>query len=123
MILFKIGSNDYTNNILNETYAVKDEIIYNEWTDGNYISHRDILRNKVAGAFVMRFRRLEEYESFIQTLNSSRTAEGYNICSIHCNNTHSLKNCNLFISIDSTLGQKDNLIFDYGEINVEVGEA
>lgn len=123
MILFSINGKDYTNNILNDSFEVLDEEIFNEWVDGNHTTHRDLLRSKASGTFKMMFRRLEEYEEFINRLHDSKTRGGYVVAVVHCNNTNDSKNCNLFIRTTSALHQKENLVFDYGEIAVSVEEA
>lgn len=123
MNLFLIGTKNYSNNILNDTFSVHDEALFNEWTDGNYTTHRDYLRNKASGTFTMRFRKLSEYEEFVNRLGNKRTSGGYYVCTVHCNNTNTTKTCNLFIKTTAVLHQKENLVFDYGEVAVEVEEA
>lgn len=123
MDLFILNNTNYSNNIINESFDVQKNNIYNEWVDGNYTTHKALLRTKITGSFNMRFRKLEEYQAFARMLEETRTTQGYNLCFIHANNTDSFQQANLFINIAPKLSQKTNLILDYGEFVVNVEEA
>lgn len=124
MTIFKIGSNDYTNNVLNDgNYKVNNVEEYIEWTDANFTIHRDIRRKRVSGTFNMMFRTKASYEAFIAYIASTKT-NGYNICEIKCNNEiNTLENVKLFINFTPTLEQKNNMQLDYGRFQVSVEGA
>lgn len=121
--LFLLGANDYTNNIINETYDVQKEDVYVSWTDGNFIDRREITRTRIVGKFTMRFRTLASYEAFVADLSSAKTSGGYYACTIWANNTVDSNSANLFISMSPVAHQKPNLVMDYQEFEVTVKEA
>lgn len=73
-MLVKIGTTDITRHIIAESYAVNEEDVYNEWTDANKVTHRDVVRQKIAGAFTLKFNTEEEYSSFVNLIKTSRIA-------------------------------------------------
>lgn len=120
--VFKIGNNDYTNNIINGTYDVSNEDVYEEWTDANLQEHRLSVRTRITGSFDMYFRTEAAYEAFLNDLSANKQDGGYWECSLLCNDTNAVQEAELFIKFRSVLGQKQNLQKEYGTFTVEVRE-
>ena len=73
LILFKVGSTDYTASILNdETYNVKKNDEFDVWKDANRVEHRKKVRTRVAGSFNLKFRDEASYTSFLTTLAAEK---------------------------------------------------
>lgn len=123
LILFKVGTTDYTANILNdETYNVRKDDVFDVWEDANRVEHRNIVRTRVAGSFNLKFRDEASYTSFLTTLAAAKQAEGYYSCSIYCNNTKTVENVNLFISFEPVLVQESSMQLSFKEFALEVRE-
>lgn len=123
LILFKVGSTDYTASILNdETYKVKKNDEFDVWRDANRVEHRKKVRTRVAGSFNLKFRDEASYTSFLTTLAAEKQAEEYYPCSIYCNNTKTVENVNLFINFEPVLIQESSMQLRFKEFPVEVRE-
>lgn len=72
--IFKIGSTDYSGNVVLGTYKVNQENVYNEWIDGFKVQHRDKCRTRVSGSFDMFFKTQSDYTAFLTSLSSALTA-------------------------------------------------
>lgn len=121
--LFKVDSTDYTNNIINESYEVQDNDVYQSWTDANFITHREKVRTKVEGKFTMRFRSLSTYQNFVTYMASKKTTGSYYPCSVYCNNTRTKKTVNLFVTWAPKAIQRPDMVMDYGEFDVTISEV
>lgn len=43
-VIFKVNNIDFSGNVVAENYNVNFEDIFQEWTDGGYVKHKDIIR-------------------------------------------------------------------------------
>lgn len=102
MELFKMGEIDFTKCIKASTYKVNSKDVYNEWTDGNYKVHRDVVRSKVEGTFSLYFQTVEKEQEFFDTLNSLTGTGGHTPVSVYVNNHHEIRDIEVFIEIDPT---------------------
>lgn len=46
-----IGSTDITKHIVADSYNIDAADVYEEWLDGNYRKHREVVRSRVSGSF------------------------------------------------------------------------
>lgn len=74
MAVFKIEESDFSGHMIAGTYSVIRRPVYSTWNDGNGNSHRQLKRYKMQGSFDMFFRTMEEYQDFINAIESSKTA-------------------------------------------------
>lgn len=104
--LLVINGVNFTENIVFGTWKVIDEPMYEQWTDGNYITHKQLKRNKINGQFNVQFYDIESYERFFTTLNENTTRDGYIPAIVYSNNTMVSRAANVFISCDpaNTIG-------------------
>lgn len=98
--LFVIGLTDLTKWERTENHAVNREDVYEEWVDGNWISHRVIARTRVSGQVVLSFSRAADFASFMTLMTTARDANGYYPVTVWCSNTNSTETINAFLDID-----------------------
>ena len=97
--LFTIGSTDLTQWENTENHAVNRTDIYEEWTDGNWITHRVISRTKISGTVQLSFSRESDFSSFMSLMTSERDANGYYPITVWCANTNTTETINAFLDI------------------------
>ena len=122
MELFRIGSTDYTNDIVVPSYEVNSQDIYDEWKDANKIKHRHIFRQKISGSFIMKFKSKERYIEFIRVLEEKKTIEGYIPITVYSNNTNKTKEINAFITIEPANEMPLFRKYDYDGMEVTIEE-
>lgn len=98
--LFKIGSTDLTSWEQTENHNVNRDDVYEEWVDGNWISHRVIARTRVSGTVILSFARATDFASFMTLMSTARDANGYYPVTVWCSNTNSTETINAFLDID-----------------------
>jgi len=108
-MLVKINDTDITQYILSETYDMNQSDVYVEWTDANYIDHRNIVRTRVEGKFEVKFLLQRNYDSFVELINSNKTVGGYIPLTVYVNNQVTTK------KIDAFCEFKPIILKDYGD--------
>ena len=75
-----VGSTMYelTPNLDKKRYEVNKRRIYQEWTDANWIDHRETVRTRVTGRVHFGFKTTAARDSFQSTIDSGRDANGRN---------------------------------------------
>lgn len=73
-VLFKIGNNDFTNHIVNETYKVNSEEVNETYQDCNEVTHYVYIRSKVKGSFDMAFKTQAEYSAFLTAFLAAKSS-------------------------------------------------
>lgn len=68
-VIFKLGTTDWSWCVVAENYNVNYENVYNEWTDGGQVKHRDVIRRRLQGTFLMYFPTESDLQDFISNLN------------------------------------------------------
>lgn len=76
MAMFLIGANDFSANVVGNSYNVYLEEQATEWQDGNWKQHYDIHGEKVRGNFDMLFPNKEDYDNFLTVYLAAKNAEG-----------------------------------------------
>jgi len=76
--IFKLNTTDYSAYVVAEDYNVNLKPIYQEWTDGGQVKHRDIVAQKLQGTFQMYFATATALQTFLTALaNCKTTANTY----------------------------------------------
>lgn len=76
--IFKLNTTDYSAYVVAEDYNVNLKPIYQEWTDGGQVKHRDIVAKKLQGTFQMYFATATALQTFLTALaNCKTTANTY----------------------------------------------
>ena len=71
--IFKLNNVDYSSHVVSENYNVNYDDIYQEWTDGAQVKHRDIVGQKLRGTFEMYFESATTLQLFLTALSSAKT--------------------------------------------------
>lgn len=97
--LFTIGSTDLTKWEQTDVHDVNRTDVFEEWTDGNWITHRVIARTRISGSVTMSFSRETDFTNFMSLMTSQRNANGYYPITVWCNNTNTSETLNAFLDI------------------------
>lgn len=97
--LFTISTTDLTKWENKENHKVNREDVWEEWTDGNLITHRVISRTRVSGTVELSFSRESDFSNFISLLTSARNVNGYYPITVWCSNTNTTENLNAFLDV------------------------
>lgn len=98
---------DLTNFIVVPTYKVNNKSVYEEWTDGNLITHRDEMRKRVEGSFTLMFTNISDLENFLDFYNdvmnsSSRIDCGSIHAYVYMNNEHNYALKEIYMEFELT---------------------
>jgi hypothetical protein len=76
--IFKLNTTDYSAHVVAESYAINYEDVYQEWTDGGQVKHRDVIGRKLRGTMQMYFKSQSDLQIFLTALaNCKTTASTY----------------------------------------------
>lgn len=95
--LFTVSSTDLTAWEDTDKHAVNKADIYEEWTDGNWITHRVIARTRVTGTVSLSFSRESDFTAFMTLMSSAKSADGYYAVTVWCNNSNTTETINAFL--------------------------
>jgi len=99
VIFFKIGNTDYTGYVDVQNFLVNKEEIFTSWTDINGLEHRDHVRTKVSGRFVLGFRDSTTFASVVSDISTALSTNGYTSCQVYCNNTGSTETIDAYLTL------------------------
>ena len=97
--LFKIDTTDLTPWEKTSEHEANKTEVWEEWTDGNLVTHRVVSRTRVTGKVILNFSRLTDYTAFLALLSTKRNVNGYYPVSIYCSNTDTLETVNAFLDV------------------------
>lgn len=97
--LFMISTTDLTPWENTEVHSVNREDIFEEWVDGDWVTHRVIARTRVSGTVELSFARQADFASFMALMSSARDINGFYPVSVWCSNTNTLETINAFLDI------------------------
>lgn len=96
MVIFKIGSVDFSSNVVVPEYDINRLLDYDSYEDCNYVTHKIPKRRKVSGSFSLKFFSMDDfveqdvvvhgYRTFVQTMLSSRKSDGSWDVTLYLNN-------------------------------------
>lgn len=101
LVLLKNGANtlDLTRNIPLGKYQVNDADNFYEWTDSDYVVHRQITDSKAVGSFTLKFQSVADFEEFINFVESAKdSASGAINAEVYCMNKHIVKDIDCFLT-------------------------
>lgn len=76
--IFKLNTTDYSAHVVAESYVINYEDVYQEWTDGGQIKHRDVIGRKLRGTMQLYFKSQSDLQTFLTALvNCKTTASTY----------------------------------------------
>jgi len=97
--LFLINSTDCTPWEDTTKHSVNREDVFEEWTDGNWITHRVIARTRISGTVVLNFAKESDFTNFMTLMTTARNANGYYPIQVWCSNTNTNETLNAFLDI------------------------
>lgn len=100
-VFFKIGNTDLTSYVDVQSYAVNKEDVFDSWTDGNWIDHRVIARQRRAGTFSLGFDTAAGFAAWTALLSSAKTAGGYYAVTAYISNTGTADSFNAFLDVEN----------------------
>lgn len=100
-IFFKLGSTDLSPAADIQNWNVNQVDVWQEWTDGNWIDHREIVRQRVEGSFKLGFKTAAAWNDFTALLDAARNVAGYYALQVYVNNTASTETVDAFLEISA----------------------
>lgn len=98
-IFFKIGSTDFTAYTDIQNCNINAEDVYDTWTDGNWITHRVIVRQRISGTVKIGFKSTADLASFLSVLSSERNSNGYYPVTAYVNNMNGSSTFNAYLDL------------------------
>lgn len=98
-IFFRIADTDLTAFADIQNYNVNEEDVYQSWTDGNWIEHRNVVRRRVSGELKLGFANAAAFEAFTELLISARQPGGWYPITVYINNTGALRDLEAFLEV------------------------
>lgn len=97
LVLLSINGTDLTQFIDVQGFNVNRQPVFENWTDGNHITRRNIIRYRIAGEIKIGFRNNADVTAFLSVLSSNQTSGGYYAVNVFVNNDNANYNANVFI--------------------------
>lgn len=98
-IFFQIAGTDLTAYADIQNYSVNEEDVYQSWTDGNWVEHRDVVRRRVEGEVKLGFAKAADFAAFAALLISARQTGGWYPVTVYVNNTGAVMNIEAFLAV------------------------
>lgn len=121
-MIFRINNKDMNQHIVCGSYKVNKQEVFNSWTDGNKVEHRDVVRSRVAGTCSLHFSSQEEYNSFLTHMEQSLVRNGgYYNCEITVNNMVTTHTGQFFIDFEpiKESNATDSEMVEEFELNIQ----
>ena len=95
-----IGSTDISNLIVDDTYKMDAEGLYESWKDGNYVEHRIYTSSKIRGSFDVVLSNknnctLSQFKTIIDNASTNHVLLG----AFYCTNTGAVEAVNAFCKL------------------------
>ena len=100
-IFFKLGSTDLSPAADVQNWKVNKVDVWQEWTDGNWTDHREIVRQRVEGSFRLGFKRETDWSDYATLLAAAKNAAGYYSLQVYVNNTAASETVDAFLEISA----------------------
>lgn len=111
-MLFRIDETDLTGFVENGSYSVENKKEYEEWKDGNYISHRIYTRNRIGGTLnIICSPRTIDKDDFL-TLLSENTHDNLLSCLVYVANEDRMEAIDCFYSIKAKNFKPKSVIYE-----------
>lgn len=98
-VFLKISTTDLTSAVDVQTYKCRREDVYTQWTDGDWISHRNVARTRISGSCKVGFSSASAFSDFLTLLSSSQASDGSYPLSVYVLNTNTLETINAFVDL------------------------
>ena len=100
MNLLVIANHNFTQHIKVPSWKVNKEPKYEEWTDANYLTHREITRYQVNGTFTLVYDDISDFWEFFDLVESIKASNPLGVVAmrVYLNNTGTTETINAFIT-------------------------
>lgn len=78
-MIFKVGTTDFTNNVVIGSYEVNKVPVYDEWEDASGTIHRIKTRDRISGSFEIFFRTLTDYATFLTAVTNNTSSSNLSV--------------------------------------------
>ena len=99
MQLLVIAGHDLTQHIKVPSWNVNCDDVYEEWTDANYVKHREVTRTRVSGSFTLLYddnNQLDQFFDIIQAQKALDTSKAVKM-TVYMNNLCTTKEIDAFV--------------------------
>jgi len=117
-----IGETDYTANIVDGSYDVNSNDVYESWKDGNMLEHRIIVTSKVSGKFSVVFPNNGVTLSAFLEAWDSVVVNGVATIGLYVTNKNKFEALDCYFKITSGqhIKQRDGEFYDV--LNIEISQ-
>ncbi len=100
--IFKLNDVDFSDHVVAEGYQVNFKEVYQEWTDGGQVKHKDVIGRKLSGKFQMYFEGTAGLQAFVTALANCKTIDNTYPVHLKANNYNvaTLLSRNVFIDYE-----------------------
>ena len=102
--LVTIDGTDFTQFIEVPSYRVNEVDVFDEWVDGNRVTHRHIVRTQGKGSFVFKFTNATDFNNFFAVIENNKIRigdySGAVIASLYMVNKNTVKSGYFFFEAD-----------------------
>ena len=102
MIFFKVGSTDLTPWGDIQNYDINRDDVFETWTDGNYVNHREIVRTRYGGKVTLGFDNATDFAAFTALMTSARQIGGYYSVTAYIQNTGETATFDAYLDTDGS---------------------
>lgn len=99
-VFLRIGSTDVSEYLDIQSYSMNSTDVYDTWTDGNWIDHRVVTRQRIAGKVKAGFASEADHAAFLALLESAKDAESVCTVTAYVNNKGAAATFSAFIDTD-----------------------
>ena len=99
MDLVVISNKNFTHHIKVPSYKVNKNDVYEEWQNMNYITRREVTRQRVEGSFTLLYDVISELDEFFDTVEAAKalSGDGSIEMTVYLNNLHITATITAFI--------------------------
>ena len=99
MTFFQIGSTDLSAFADIQNFNINQDDVFQDWTDGNWIDHRDVVRQRITGSFQLGFKRSADWTAFLALIAAEKLTAGYFPVTVYVNNLGAPRTINAFLDL------------------------
>ena len=99
-VFFKIADMDLTPFVDIQNHEVNRSDVFQNWTDGNWIERRELVRTRIEGTTTVGFSKIADFEAFKTHLAAARHPAGYFPITVYVNNIGEVVQLSAFLTIE-----------------------
>ena len=101
MTFFQIGSTDLSAFADIQNFNINQADVFQDWTDGNWIGHRDVVRQRITGSLQLGFKRSADWTAFLALIAAEKLTAGYFPVTVYVNNLGATRTINAFLDLQA----------------------